>query len=90
MRGIVGRQGVGRLARVKVLALMHGPSVGPGVFEDAVRAAGHELLEWQVPVEGVPTDGADAVIVLGGAMPPDEDERHRWLRPELEYLNEHL
>ena len=71
---------------MKVLALTHGPSVGPGVFADAVRAGGHELVEQQVPVDGAPTDGADAVIVLGGAMHPDEEERHAWLRPELEYL----
>jgi GMP synthase-like glutamine amidotransferase len=71
---------------VKVLALTHGPSVGPGVFEDAVRDGGHELVEWQVPVDGVPTDAADAVIVLGGAMHPDEEEQHGWLRAELQYL----
>ena len=71
---------------MKVLALTHGPSVGPGVFEDAVRDGGHELVEWQVPVDGAPTAAADAVIVLGGAMHPDEEERHGWLRPELEYL----
>ena len=71
---------------MRVLALTHGPSVGPGVFEDAVRDAGHELVEQQVPVDGAPTVDADAVIVLGGAMHPDEEERHGWLRPELEYL----
>jgi GMP synthase (glutamine-hydrolysing) len=77
---------------MKVLALTHGDTVGPGVFEDAVRADGHELLEWQVPTRGVPPDEvrADAVIVFGGAMHPDEDERHGWLAPELGYLNQQL
>ena len=32
---------------MRVLALTHGPSVGPGVFADAVRAGGHELVEQQ-------------------------------------------
>jgi GMP synthase-like glutamine amidotransferase len=71
---------------VRVLALTHGPSVGPGVFEDAVRDGGHELVEWQVPLRGVPDGESDAVIVLGGGMHPDEEARHGWLRPELEYL----
>ena len=71
---------------MRVLALTHGPSVGPGVFADAVRDAGHELAVRELPVEGVPDDGADAVIVLGGAMHPDEEDRHGWLRPELAYL----
>jgi GMP synthase (glutamine-hydrolysing) len=75
---------------VRVLAITHGPNVGPGVFEDAVRAAGHELVERQLPLEGVPADDADAIVVLGGAMHPDEEERHGWLRPELHYLRRQL
>jgi GMP synthase (glutamine-hydrolysing) len=75
---------------VRVLAITHGPNVGPGVFEDAVRAAGHELVERQLPLEGVPADDADAIVVLGGAMHPDEEERHGWLRPELHYLRQQL
>jgi GMP synthase (glutamine-hydrolysing) len=75
---------------VRVLAATHGPNVGPGVFEDAVRAAGHELVERQLPLEGVPADDADAIVVLGGAMHPDEEERHGWLRPELHYLRRQL
>jgi GMP synthase (glutamine-hydrolysing) len=75
---------------MKVLALTHGDNVGPGVFEDAIAAAGHELAEWQVPSRGAPTDGADAVIVLGGSMHPDEDEWHPWLGPELRYLEREL
>ena len=71
---------------MRVLTLTHGPSVGPGVFEDAARDDGHELVEWQVPLRGAPDEETDAVIVLGGAMHPDEDVRHGWLRPELEYL----
>ena len=71
---------------MRVLTLTHGPSVGPGVFEDAARDGGHELVEWQVPVRGAPDQETDAVIVLGGAMHPDEELRHGWLRPELEYL----
>jgi GMP synthase-like glutamine amidotransferase len=71
---------------VRVLAVTHGPSVGPGVFADAIAAGGHELVEWEVPRLGAPGDDADAVIVLGGAMHPDEEEQHGWLAPELEYL----
>jgi GMP synthase (glutamine-hydrolysing) len=71
---------------VRVLALTHGPSVGPGVFGDAVQAAGHELVEWPVELGGRAPASADAVIVLGGAMHPDEDERHGWLTTELRWL----
>ena len=71
---------------MRVLALTHGPSVGPGVFGDAVQAAGRERVEWPVELGGRAPEGADAVIVLGGAMHPDEDERHGWLTTELRWL----
>ena len=75
---------------MKILALTHGDNVGPGVFEDAVRAAGHELVERNVARAGVPDDGADAAIVLGGAMHPDQDDRHPWLAAELRFLEQEL
>ena len=75
---------------MKVLALTHGPSVGPGVFGEAVRDAGHELVELRVPLAGARTAEADAVLVFGGAMHPDEDARHGWLRPELGLLEQLL
>ncbi len=75
---------------MRVLAITHGPSVGPGVFADAVLAAGHELVEHQLPTAGALSREADAIVVLGGAMHPDEEERHGWLRPELRYLEQQL
>ena len=77
---------------MRVLALTHGPSVGPGVFEDAIRGDGHDLVRWELPSRGEPPEdaAADAVIVLGGAMHPDEEELHGWLGPELRYLQEQL
>jgi GMP synthase (glutamine-hydrolysing) len=70
---------------MKVLAVTHGPSVGPGVFADAVRGEGHELEEWSAPLGGEPPE-ADALIVFGGAMHPDEDEAHPWLASEHRLL----
>ena len=76
---------------MKVLALTHGPSVGTGVFGDAIRDAGHELDEWCVPLGGQrEAAGADAVLVFGGAMHPDQEERHSWLRGELRFLEDVL
>jgi GMP synthase-like glutamine amidotransferase len=75
---------------VRVLALTHGSNVGPGVFADAVHAGGHRLVERVVPAEGLPSHGADAVIVLGGAMHPDQEETHGWLRAEVEWIADEL
>ena len=72
---------------MRVLAVTHGPSVGTGVFGEAIRAAGHEVREWCVPLapDGVP-DGHDATIVLGGGMHADQEELHPWLLPELDFV----
>jgi GMP synthase (glutamine-hydrolysing) len=77
---------------VQLLALTHGPSVGTGVFGDAARAARHELVEWCVPLGGDAPDAgkADAVLVFGGAMHADQEDRHPWLRRELRFLEETL
>jgi GMP synthase (glutamine-hydrolysing) len=72
---------------MRVLAVTHGPSVGAGVFGDEVEARGHGLDEWCVPVAaGPPPRQPDAVIVFGGGMHADQEELHRWLLPELEFI----
>ena len=67
---------------MRVLAVTHGANVGAGVFGEAVRAGGHELDTWCVPLGGRTGAAADAVLVFGGAMHPDQDEQHAWLRDE--------
>jgi GMP synthase (glutamine-hydrolysing) len=74
---------------MRVLAVTHGPSVGAGVFGEAIRSAGHELDEWCVPVASAPPRGDhDVTIVLGGGMHADQEELHPWLLPELDFIAE--
>jgi GMP synthase (glutamine-hydrolysing) len=75
---------------VRILALTHGTNVGPGVFADAIAAAGDELVERVVPLDGLPAESPDAAIVLGGAMHPDQEETHGWLRAEVEWIGREL
>jgi GMP synthase (glutamine-hydrolysing) len=72
---------------VRVLAVVHQRDAGPGVFADAVREAGHELAEW-VPREAGPPElePYDAVLVFGGGMHTDQEDRHPWLREEKRAL----
>lgn len=73
------------LDAVKVLALTHGPSVGPGVFGAEVAAAGH-ALEVRSVLDGPGELDADAVLVFGGAMHADQEDRHPWLADEHRFL----
>jgi len=70
---------------VEILSIVHGGNVREGVFADPVRDRGHELVEWR-PVSGVPSprppEEYGAVLVFGGAMHADQEDRHPWLREE--------
>ncbi len=67
---------------MRVLAVVHQRDAGPGVFADAVRARGATLATW-LPAETDappgPPEGYDAVMVFGGAMHADHEDRHPWL-----------
>ena len=55
------------LGLMRVLAVTHGPRVGPELFADVLAEDGHELIEWEIAAHGSPPlDGYDAVIVFGG------------------------
>jgi GMP synthase (glutamine-hydrolysing) len=74
---------------MRVLSLVHQPDAASGVFADAAAGAGHELDEWLVPrrkAPPAPLEDYGAVLVFGGAMHVDQEDRHRWLRDELELL----
>jgi GMP synthase (glutamine-hydrolysing) len=77
---------------VRVLSVTHGPSVPGGIFEDAAEAAGHTLERWQVPDGGAPDEAASygAVMVFGGSMHPDQDDRFHWLGSEAAFLRDVL
>ena len=70
---------------MNVLAVIHGSSVRAGVLEDEITRLGHCLEEWSLAWGEAPPrsiDDYDAVLVLGGAMHADQDDRHAWLREE--------
>jgi GMP synthase (glutamine-hydrolysing) len=69
---------------MRVLAIVHQPDAGAGVFAGAIRDLGAELNEWAPAAAPAPADplGYDAVFTLGGAMNVDEGDRHGWLAEE--------
>jgi GMP synthase-like glutamine amidotransferase len=73
---------------VRVLSLVHQWDAASGVFADVVAEAGHELVERNVAEAGVPEERFGAVLVFGGAMHVDQEERHDWLRDENAYLRD--
>lgn len=66
---------------MRVVAVTHGPDVGPELLGDVVRAEGHELVEWDA-ASADPVPHGDAVIVLGGRQNVGEERAFPWLERE--------
>ena len=74
---------------MRTLAISHQRDAGPGVFAEAITAAGHELDLWHIAeTDRPPADplGYGAVMTFGGSMHADHTDRHPWLLPEKELL----
>ncbi len=80
---------------MRVLSVVHDPAVtgGGGLFERVVVERGDHLDRWIVAngdaAPGDPTHW-DAVMVFGGAMHPDQDAEHPWLRSEVAFIRQAL
>lgn len=70
---------------MNVLAVVHGSNVPPGSFGGEAERRGHQVDEWSLAWSTpppLPVDDYDAVMVFGGSMHADQDDRHPWLREE--------
>jgi len=71
---------------MRVLAVTHGPLVGPELFGEVLAEDGHELVELDIRVQGSPPQDIDAVIVFGGDQNVGEEVEHPWLHEEYDAL----
>ena len=78
-----------RLGGLNVLSVVHGHDARTELFAPVVAEAGHRLHEWSFAWNTAPPqplETYDAVLVFGGAMHPDHDDWHPWLRDEAIWL----
>jgi GMP synthase (glutamine-hydrolysing) len=78
---------------MRTLAIVHQRDAGPGVFAEAIRSYGGELDRWTPDEADSPARKPrdyDAVLVFGGAMHADQEDRHPWLRDEKALLRDLL
>jgi GMP synthase (glutamine-hydrolysing) len=76
---------------MRVLVIVHQRDAGPGVFADLARSREVALESWLPAEEAAPPRDPhdyDAVLVLGGGMNVDDEDRHPWLGPEKQFLRE--
>ena len=75
---------------MRVLCLTYEHDGPAGLFADVVRERGDELLEWNVS-QGPPPEapkGFDALVVFGGSMHVDQEDRHPWLTGQHDLMRE--
>ena len=73
---------------MRILAVTHGPLVRPELFGDVILESGHELLEWDIRLQGMPPHELDAVLVFGGDQNVGEELEHPWLHDEYDLLRD--
>lgn len=69
-----------------VLSVVHGGDAGTELFGPVIADAGHRHREWSFSSGAAPPRGYDAVLVFGGAIHPDQDDQHVWLKDQLRWL----
>jgi GMP synthase (glutamine-hydrolysing) len=78
---------------MRALTITYERDAGPGVFAEALRDHGVEDDSWLAsdssPPPGDPS-GYDAVLVFGGSMHADQEERHPWLSEQKALLRDLL
>jgi GMP synthase-like glutamine amidotransferase len=73
---------------VRVLSVIHGPTVRSELFGDVIRKAEHELVEWEIGSGPQPGGEFDAVLVLGGLQNVGEEAEYPWLEDEYGLLRD--
>jgi GMP synthase-like glutamine amidotransferase len=73
---------------MNTLIFQHATSELPGTLTEWLKLAGHQFEVQKVYKEGPLPDPArfDWLIVLGGPMNVDEEEKHPWLKTEKKFL----
>jgi GMP synthase-like glutamine amidotransferase len=78
---------------MRLLTIVHQDDSGPGVFLNAIEAAGAQPQLWKPAEDGMPpADPADydAILTFGGEAHPVQDADFPWLQTERRFLTRAL
>ncbi len=76
------------MGSMRVVCLQHVPFEGPGAFAKALARRGAGLEYSLVPKEGIPNDGGDLLIVMGGPMSVNDSDK--WIAEETAFIRSAL
>jgi GMP synthase-like glutamine amidotransferase len=70
------------------LAILHASYEGPGLIKEWISTQNHRLeavFAWDLPTLSSPPE-FDALIIMGGPMSVNDEEKHPWLVHEKEFI----
>lgn len=73
---------------MRAVCLQHVPFEGPGTFARALTARGVSLERYLVPEDGLPKDGGDLLLVMGGPMSVNDSDG--WIAKETAFIRSEL
>ena len=73
---------------MRALCLQHVQFEGPGAFATSLTRRGVKLERCLVPKDGLPDDGGDLLIVMGGPMSVNDPDK--WIADETEFVRSAL
>src|SRR5690348_3857217 len=76
------------MGSMRVICLQHVPFEGPGAFAKALAKHGRTLENSLVPKDGLPKDGGDLLIVMGGPMSVNDSDK--WIAEETAFIRSAL
>lgn len=68
------------------LCLQHVDFEGPGIFRDLLAQHHYNLRTCLVPVDGLPSNPTDFLLIMGGPM--SANETNPWIIKEMEFIRE--
>ncbi len=72
----------------RAVCLQHVAFEGPGYFEKALAECGYLVEKHLVPQHGLPQDGGDLLLVMGGPMSVNDPEP--WIAAEADFIRAHV
>ncbi len=66
------------------VCLQHVSFESPGIFRRALEAHGYHLKVFVVPVDGLPSDAGEFLLIMGGPMSVNDPDS--WLKDELQFV----
>lgn len=78
------------MAKIKIHYLQHVPSEGPGCIDFWAQAKGHSLTGTKFyQNDTLPNiDTIDWLIILGGPMSANDDDRYSWMKSEKSFIEQ--